>query len=151
MNSTIMSKNNEKKPTYSKRTNSSAHSTQSKKEESNESVLQNSNMPNISSHINVPISNNSTMNNSLVNNNPNDLTFVKGKGTTDSNITKVDCLGKIPTARFGHTMVLISPVKSVVFGGAVGDTKNFIFSNDTYILNLMTKIWVKLESNCFLN
>jgi hypothetical protein len=43
-------------------------------------------------------------------------------------------------------MVLVSPVKAVLFGGAVGDTKNFVFSNETYILNLMTKIWLKLES-----
>jgi protein phosphatase len=59
---------------------------------------------------------------------------------------KVDCVGKIPTARFGHTIVLVNPVKVVLFGGAVGDTKNFQFTNDTYALNLMTKIWVKLES-----
>ena len=58
---------------------------------------------------------------------------------------KVDCVGKIPSARFGHTLVLISPVKLVLFGGAVGDTKNFQFSNETYVLNLMTKIWLKLD------
>ena len=60
---------------------------------------------------------------------------------------KVECVGKIPTARFGHTIVMVSPVKVVLFGGAVGDTKNFQFTNDTYVLNLMTKIWLKLESN----
>jgi hypothetical protein len=59
---------------------------------------------------------------------------------------KVDCVGKVPTARFGHTIVLVSQVKVVLFGGAVGDTKNFQFTGDTYVLNLMTKIWVKLES-----
>jgi len=42
---------------------------------------------------------------------------------------------------------MVSPVKVVLFGGAVGDTKNFQFTNDTYVLNLMTKIWLKLESN----
>lgn len=59
---------------------------------------------------------------------------------------RVDCVGKIPSPRFGHTIVLVNPVKVVLFGGAVGDTKNFVFSNDTYVLNLMTKIWLKLES-----
>jgi hypothetical protein len=65
----------------------------------------------------------------------------------ESKITaqKVDCVGKVPSARFGHTIVLVSPVKIVLFGGAVGDTKNFIFSNETFVLNLMTKIWQKLE------
>ncbi len=58
---------------------------------------------------------------------------------------KVDCVGKIPTARFGHTVVLVSSVKIILFGGAVGDTRNFQFTNETYVLNLITKIWLKLE------
>lgn len=45
---------------------------------------------------------------------------------------------------------MVSPVKVVLFGGAVGDTKNFQFTNDTYVLNLMTKIWLKLDSNFFI-
>jgi hypothetical protein len=60
---------------------------------------------------------------------------------------KIECVGKIPTARFGHTVVLVSPVKIILFGGAVGDTKSFQFSNETYVLNLITKIWLKLEGN----
>lgn len=58
---------------------------------------------------------------------------------------KIECVGKLPTARFGHTVVLVSPVKIILFGGAVGDTRNFQFTNDTYVLNLITKIWLKLE------
>ena len=139
-----MSKN-DKKPTYSKRTNSTSHNNQIKKEEQNESVMQNTNMPNITSQSQIQTGNNSmVLNNSVIPNNQADVTFVKDKG--DKNVQKVDCLGKVPTARFGHTMVLVSPVKAVLFGGAVGDTKNFVFSNETYILNLMTKIWLKLES-----
>ena len=139
-----MSKN-DKKSTYSKRTNSTSHNNQNfKREEQNESVLQNSNMPNLVSQSSLTNSNNSVMMNSSLVSNNSDVTFVKDKG--DKNSQKVDCLGKIPTARFGHTMVLVSPVKAVLFGGAVGDTKNFVFSNETYILNLMTKIWLKLES-----
>jgi hypothetical protein len=63
---------------------------------------------------------------------------------------KVECSGKIPSARFGHTLTMVSSSKIVMFGGAVGDTKNFIFSNETYTLNLMTKIWTKLESKYIL-
>jgi len=76
-------------------------------------------------------------------------TLAENKNTVTEEIKnlqiKVDCVGKIPSARFGHTLVLVSPVKVVLFGGAVGDTKNFQFSNETYVLNLMTKIWLKLE------
>jgi hypothetical protein len=81
----------------------------------------------------------------------NTLTENKNTVTEEvKNLTiKVDCVGKIPSARFGHTLVLVSAVKIVLFGGAVGDTKNFQFSNETYVLNLMTKIWLKLE--CIVN
>lgn len=64
-------------------------------------------------------------------------------------LQKIDCVGKVPTARFGHTIVLVSPVKIILFGGAVGDTRNFQFTNDTYVLNLITKIWLKLEGRVF--
>jgi hypothetical protein len=145
-----MSKN-DKKNTYSKRTNSSSHNNQ-KKEEQNESLIQNSGNNHNISNINVSgihsSNNNSIVMNSsgmLSNSNHSDISFVKDK--SEKNVHKVDCLGKIPSARFGHTMVLVSPVKAVLFGGAIGDTKNFVFSNETYILNLMTKIWLRLESN----
>ena len=58
---------------------------------------------------------------------------------------RVDVAGKIPSARFGHTMVLVSATKSVLFGGAVGDTRNFSITNDTFCFNILTKIWSKLE------
>jgi hypothetical protein len=81
-------------------------------------------------------------------------TFVENKNIVTEEVKnlqiKVDCVGKIPSARFGHTLVLVSPVKVVLFGGAVGDTKNFQFSNETYVLNLMTKIWLKLEGIYYL-
>jgi hypothetical protein len=59
---------------------------------------------------------------------------------------KVECSGKTPSARFGHTLTMVSSSKIVMFGGAVGDTKNFVFSNETYTLNLSTKLWTKLDS-----
>ena len=62
---------------------------------------------------------------------------------------KVECLGKLPSARFGHSLTMVSQSKIVMFGGAVGDTKNFVFSNETYSLNLSTKTWNKLECKSF--
>ena len=60
---------------------------------------------------------------------------------------KVDCTGKQPSARFGHTLIMVSNNKIVMFGGAIGDTKNFTFSNETFVLNIMTKIWTKIDIN----
>jgi len=58
---------------------------------------------------------------------------------------KVEVAGKVPSARFGHSMVLVSATKSVLFGGAVGDTRNFSITNDCFSFNVLTKIWIKLE------
>jgi len=62
-------------------------------------------------------------------------------------IEKVEVAGKVPTARFGHSIVIISPTKSVLFGGAVGDTRNYAITNDTYCFSVFTRIWSKLECN----
>lgn len=59
---------------------------------------------------------------------------------------KVDCSGMVPTPRFGHIMVMVSPTKAVLFGGAVGDTRTFGITNETFCYNVMTKIWTKLNS-----
>lgn len=68
----------------------------------------------------------------------------------DSKISqKIECTGKNPSPRFGHTIVMISTTKIVMFGGAIGDTRNFTFSNETYVLNIATKIWTKVESKLF--
>ena len=63
---------------------------------------------------------------------------------------KVECSGKVPSARFGHTLTMVSQSKIIMFGGAVGDTKNFVFSNETYALNITSNIWNRLESKPFL-
>lgn len=90
--------------------------------------------------------------NSVVANINNANTLIAENRTDDQSMLfqKVDCVGKIPTPRFGHTVTSVSPVKVVLFGGAIGDTRTFQFTSDTYMLNLMTKIWLKLESNCYL-
>ena len=42
---------------------------------------------------------------------------------------------------------MINNVKICIFGGAVGDTRKINYSNETYIFNILTKLWIKLEIN----
>ena len=63
----------------------------------------------------------------------------------------VDSNGEKPQSRFGHSLVMINQVKVCLFGGAVGETKKINYSNDTYIYNIMTKIWMKLNINSNMN
>jgi hypothetical protein len=90
--------------------------------------------------------NKSGMNETGLNNFIQNNSLLGEKDDFKSLVIRVDCVGKVPTARFGQTITLVSPVKVVLFGGAVGDTRNFQFTGDTYVLNIMTKIWLRLES-----
>ena len=63
----------------------------------------------------------------------------------------IDCNGDKPLSRFGHSLIMINPVKVCLFGGAVGETRKINYSNDTYIYNIMTKIWMKLNVNPNMN
>ena len=60
-------------------------------------------------------------------------------------ILSIDSVGKKPLPRFGHSLTLINPTKAILFGGAVGDTKSFQLSNETFIYNIMTRIWMNLS------
>ena len=57
----------------------------------------------------------------------------------------VETNGNKPLPRYGHSLVSISSVKLILFGGAVGDIKNYKCSNEVFIYNLMTKIWIKVN------
>lgn len=59
----------------------------------------------------------------------------------------VESNGNNPTSRFGHSLVKIDQVKVCLFGGAVGETRKINYSNETYIYNIMTKLWIKLIVN----
>ena len=59
--------------------------------------------------------------------------------------TTLECSGNKPSPRFGHSMILINKVKTVLFGGAIGTIRSFSFANDTYVFNLMTKLWIKIN------
>ena len=64
----------------------------------------------------------------------------------ENTITPIICdtSGNHPLPRFGQSLVSITPVKLLLFGGAVGDVKNFRFSNEIFLINLMTRIWSKI-------
>ena len=62
-------------------------------------------------------------------------------------IFPVDSNGNKPSPRFGHSLVMINDVKICIFGGAIGDTRKINYSNETYIFNILTKLWIKLEIN----
>ena len=60
-------------------------------------------------------------------------------------IFSVDTNGNRPAPRFGHSLVMINNIKICIFGGAIGDTRKINYSNETYIYNILTKLWIKLE------
>ena len=62
-------------------------------------------------------------------------------------LSPVDSNGNKPSPRFGHSLVMINDIKICIFGGAIGDTRKINYSNETYIFNILTKLWIKLEIN----
>jgi len=59
--------------------------------------------------------------------------------------------GDVPMARFGHTITLVSKTKVVLFGGATGDTGKYSMTGETYLFNILTKTWSKLNGKPILN
>ena len=57
----------------------------------------------------------------------------------------LDQLGEKPAPRFGHTVTQISKTKVLLFGGATGDAGKYIITNETYLLDMITRKWRKLE------
>lgn len=92
-----------------------------------------------------PKPNNNTISN---NNNFNQTAPIPNTGMLDiSHKIKakiVDSQDK-PQTRFGNTFNLLSPVKAILFGGAVGSVKAYKFSNESFIYNFITQIWKKVE------
>ncbi len=74
----------------------------------------------------------------------------KGRKTPEREYLELleeECNGEKPLSRFGHSLVMLDPVKVCLFGGAVGETRRINYSNDTYIYNILTKIWMKININ----
>ena len=61
------------------------------------------------------------------------------------NLKKVSAFGDLPLNRFGHTIIPLTNVKMCLFGGAIGDSKKLNYTNETFIYNILTKIWKKIS------
>ena len=87
----------------------------------------------------------------LNNNNNLNINFIPMKKTKEKynsfyNPILIEVNGDKPLPRFGHSLVKINQTKIVIFGGAVGEIRKIKYSNETYIYNIMTKIWIKLNN-----
>jgi len=71
-------------------------------------------------------------------------------GSPPQAVEELDVYGEVPQARFGHTITLVSKTKVVLFGGATGDTGKYSMTGETYLFNILTKTWSKLNGKIFL-
>jgi|JI9StandDraft_2_1071091.scaffolds.fasta_scaffold371812_1 protein phosphatase len=70
--------------------------------------------------------------------------------------SKVKSTGEQPSARFGHTLTMVSKTKAVLFGGAISEngtiqhhSGKFVITNETYLYDFITSRWKKLQfDNC---
>lgn len=69
-------------------------------------------------------------------------------GNQGNAVEELDVYGEVPMARFGHTITLVSKTKVVLFGGATGDTGKYSMTGETYLFNILTKTWSKLNGKC---
>lgn len=68
-------------------------------------------------------------------------------GVASQSVEELEVYGDIPQARFGHTITLVSKTKVVLFGGATGDTGKYSMTGETYLFNILTKTWSKLNGS----
>ncbi len=68
-----------------------------------------------------------------------------GATGAQQSVEELDVYGDTPQARFGHTITLVSKTKVVLFGGATGDTGKYSMTGETYLFNILTKTWSKLN------
>ena len=104
-----------------------------------------------SSFQNQPKNTSLNMNNQSQNNN-NNINLIPIKKNQEKYYDYYEPLiietnGDKPSPRFGNSLVKISPIKICIFGGAVGEIRKIVYSNETYMYNIMTKIWLKLNFN----
>ena len=60
-------------------------------------------------------------------------------------IKEISTIGDIPLNRFGHSIVFLSKINICLFGGFVGDSRKLNYSNETFVFNILTKIWRKIH------
>ena len=70
---------------------------------------------------------------------------IKEEELKNDTFISMESYGEIPSPRFGHSVSLVSQSKLILFGGAVGDTNEYTLSNETYLYNMNTKIWMCLN------
>ena len=58
---------------------------------------------------------------------------------------KLQLFGDSPEARFGHTITQINSTKFILYGGAIGCNGKYAITSDTYLLDLITKKWRKMD------
>ena len=73
------------------------------------------------------------------------MTVATPQGSLKSATQVQEVYGDIPLPRFGHSITLVSKTKVVLFGGATGDTGRYSMTGDTFIFNVLTRTWIKLE------
>jgi hypothetical protein len=61
-----------------------------------------------------------------------------------NSIEKLTTLGNPPLPRFGHSITTYAKDKVCLFGGATGVSGQFSITDNTFILDLLTKIWRKV-------
>ena len=69
------------------------------------------------------------------------------KGPVEKNllVEDLDVHGDVPQARFGHTITIVAKQKVVLFGGATGDTGKYSMTGETFMYNILSKNWQKLQ------
>lgn len=76
---------------------------------------------------------------------PGTTPIIGTPGNQGNAVEELDVYGEVPMARFGHTITLVSKTKVVLFGGATGDTGKYSMTGETYLFNILTKTWSKLN------
>ena len=55
-----------------------------------------------------------------------------------SYIEKINTLGNMPVAKFGHTATQVSRDKIIIFGGASGNVDTYSITNECFCLDIET-------------
>jgi protein phosphatase len=61
-------------------------------------------------------------------------------------VEKLEVFGTNPLPRFGHTITYIAKGKTILFGGATGDTGRYSITGDTFAFDLVARFWKKVET-----
>jgi len=74
------------------------------------------------------------------------MSFVeKAELASEQSFESLDVGGDIPKPRFGHTTILISKTKVILFGGAISNSGKFLMCNESFLFNINKNSWFKLN------